>query len=316
MCYYVQSDTIDCPGLDDGAAILFRGAVGREAGCADACPPGGRAAHPRLRPFDGECPIGPSGCGVQRAKAKEKGMALNSCSAPGTVLALVSAAAHAADLGGAVKAVAVLRTSAGPTSPPPRPRPRWVLRRPWGLPALGHDPLSVPVTFHRHEEQATSTSSWATGCRRWRPTSNPTRPTAVGRGGRPTCRAPSSRWRCRPTSPRPALKDFADIAKFTDQLDGKIYGIEPGNDGNQNDPRHDRGQGRSASTASSSSEFSEQGMLAQVERAGRKKPIVFLGWEPHPMNTKFELDLPDRRRRLSSARTSAAPTIYTRARKG
>ncbi len=27
------------------------------------------------------------------------------------------------------------------------------------------------------------------------------------------------------------IKDFADIAKFKDKLDGKIYGIEPGNDG-------------------------------------------------------------------------------------
>ena len=29
------------------------------------------------------------------------------------------------------------------------------------------------------------------------------------------------------------LKTFADIAKFQKQLDGKIYGIEPGNDGNR-----------------------------------------------------------------------------------
>ena len=29
------------------------------------------------------------------------------------------------------------------------------------------------------------------------------------------------------------LKDFADIAKFREQLDGEIYGIEPGNDGNR-----------------------------------------------------------------------------------
>ena len=29
------------------------------------------------------------------------------------------------------------------------------------------------------------------------------------------------------------LKDFADIGKFRDQLDGQIYGIEPGNDGNR-----------------------------------------------------------------------------------
>ena len=29
------------------------------------------------------------------------------------------------------------------------------------------------------------------------------------------------------------LKSFTDIAKFKDKLDGKIYGIEPGNDGNR-----------------------------------------------------------------------------------
>ena len=29
------------------------------------------------------------------------------------------------------------------------------------------------------------------------------------------------------------VKTFQDIAKFKDQLDGKIYGIEPGNDGNR-----------------------------------------------------------------------------------
>ena len=37
-------------------------------------------------------------------------------------------------------------------------------------------------------------------------------------------------------------------------------------------------------------ESSEQGMLAQVDRASsRDEPIVFLGWEPHPMNANFEL---------------------------
>src|SRR3712207_965713 len=31
-------------------------------------------------------------------------------------------------------------------------------------------------------------------------------------------------------------------------------------------------------------------MLAQVERAGRQKNwIVFVGWEPHPMNTKYKM---------------------------
>ena len=37
-------------------------------------------------------------------------------------------------------------------------------------------------------------------------------------------------------------------------------------------------------------ESSEQGMLAAVERAVRdKKPVVFLGWAPHPMNTHFDM---------------------------
>jgi glycine betaine/proline transport system substrate-binding protein len=37
-------------------------------------------------------------------------------------------------------------------------------------------------------------------------------------------------------------------------------------------------------------ESSEQGMLAQVARASdRDEPIVFLGWEPHPMNANFDL---------------------------
>ena len=37
-------------------------------------------------------------------------------------------------------------------------------------------------------------------------------------------------------------------------------------------------------------ESSEQGMLAQVARAEKEGlPVVFLGWEPHPMNANFKL---------------------------
>ncbi len=37
-------------------------------------------------------------------------------------------------------------------------------------------------------------------------------------------------------------------------------------------------------------ESSEQGMLAQVQRADKKEePVVFLGWEPHPMNANFDM---------------------------
>jgi glycine betaine/proline transport system substrate-binding protein len=85
------------------------------------------------------------------------------------------------------------------------------------------------------------------------------------------------------------LKDFADIASFKDQLDGKIYGIEPGNDGNRLILQmiDDDAFGLKGFELV---ESSEQGMLAQVARASRsEQPIVFLGWEPHPMNANFEL---------------------------
>ncbi len=85
------------------------------------------------------------------------------------------------------------------------------------------------------------------------------------------------------------IGDFADIAKFKDQLEGKIYGIEPGNDGNRliMDMIRQDAFGLSGFEVV---ESSEQGMLAQVARANRRgEPIVFLGWEPHPMNANFEL---------------------------
>jgi glycine betaine/proline transport system substrate-binding protein len=85
------------------------------------------------------------------------------------------------------------------------------------------------------------------------------------------------------------LKDFADIAKFKKELGGKIYGIEPGNDGNRlildmikKDAFGLKGFKLVAS--------SEQGMLAQVAKDVKsKKAIVFLGWEPHPMNSNFDM---------------------------
>ncbi len=85
------------------------------------------------------------------------------------------------------------------------------------------------------------------------------------------------------------LKTFADIEKFKDDLHDKIYGIEPGNDGN----RLILGMikdGKFGLKGFDLVESSEQGMLAQVDRAQRRKEaIVFLGWEPHPMNTKYSI---------------------------
>ncbi len=85
------------------------------------------------------------------------------------------------------------------------------------------------------------------------------------------------------------LKSFADIERFAPQLNASIYGIEPGNDGNrlvlQMISRNLFGLGGFRMI-----ESSEQGMLAQVERAIRAhQPIVFMAWDPHPMNMRFEL---------------------------
>jgi len=85
------------------------------------------------------------------------------------------------------------------------------------------------------------------------------------------------------------IADFADIAAQAEALDGKIYGIEPGNDGNrlildmiEQDIFGLKGMDLV--------ESSEQGMLAEVARADKNgEPVVFLGWEPHPMNANFDM---------------------------
>ena len=85
------------------------------------------------------------------------------------------------------------------------------------------------------------------------------------------------------------LVDFEHIADFREDLHNKIYGIEPGNDGNR------LILDMIDKDAFNLKEFelvesSEQGMLAQVARAvSRKEDIVFLAWEPHPMNANFEI---------------------------
>ncbi|MES0827622.1 choline ABC transporter substrate-binding protein [Ruegeria sp. SCP11] len=111
------------------------------------------------------------------------------------------------------------------------------------------------------------------------------------------------------------IKDFADIAAHKDALDGKIFGIEPGNDGNRLIQSMIDGDSFGLS-GFEVAESSEQGMLAQVDRASRKgDPIVFLGWEPHPMNANFEMSY------LTGGDDFFGPdlggaTVYTNTRKG
>ncbi len=85
------------------------------------------------------------------------------------------------------------------------------------------------------------------------------------------------------------ITDFASIAQAKDALGGKIYGIEAGNDGNRliQDMIDKDAFGLGGFQLV---ESSEQGMLAQVERAkDRGEAVVFLGWEPHPMNANFAM---------------------------
>jgi glycine betaine/proline transport system substrate-binding protein len=85
------------------------------------------------------------------------------------------------------------------------------------------------------------------------------------------------------------LKTFADIAKFKDSLAGKIYGIEPGNDGNRLILDMISGD-KFGLKGFELVESSEQGMLAQVQRAvQRNEDVVFLGWAPHPMNVNYKM---------------------------
>ncbi|SAK86283.1 substrate-binding region of ABC-type glycine betaine transport system [Caballeronia catudaia] len=86
------------------------------------------------------------------------------------------------------------------------------------------------------------------------------------------------------------IKTFADIAKHRDELGGTIYGIEPGSSANAKIQKmidtNQFGLGGFKLV-----ESSEAGMLVTVGRAVReKKPVVFLGWEPHPMNIQMKIN--------------------------
>ncbi|WP_426417894.1 choline ABC transporter substrate-binding protein [Aestuariirhabdus sp. LZHN29] len=85
------------------------------------------------------------------------------------------------------------------------------------------------------------------------------------------------------------LRSFADIARYRDQLNGRIYGIEPGNDGNRliQDMIDKDAFGLKGFRLV---ESSEAGMMSEVKRSERRnKWVVFLGWAPHPMNSNFDI---------------------------
>lgn len=85
------------------------------------------------------------------------------------------------------------------------------------------------------------------------------------------------------------LKTFADIHKFREQLEGKLYGLEPGNDSNLNIEKmittNDFELGGFELV-----ESSEQAVLSQLRKSVRSQTwMVFPAWSPHPMNIEFDI---------------------------
>ena len=106
-----------------------------------------------------------------------------------------------------------------------------------------------------------------------------------------------------------------DLAEHAEQFEQRIHGIEAGNDGNEliqqmiDDDAYGLGDWQVIDS-------SEAGMLAELSaRVPNEKWMVFLGWEPHPMNTNFEMAY------LSDADDYFGPnlggaTVYTNTRTG
>jgi glycine betaine/proline transport system substrate-binding protein len=85
------------------------------------------------------------------------------------------------------------------------------------------------------------------------------------------------------------VKSLSDLSSHADKFDKKIYGIEPGNDGNRivlgmiKDPKNHLDGWDLV-------ESSEAGMLSQAEKSMANKDwIVFLGWTPHPVMGEMKI---------------------------
>ncbi|MGM0983804.1 MAG: choline ABC transporter substrate-binding protein [Pseudomonadota bacterium] len=85
------------------------------------------------------------------------------------------------------------------------------------------------------------------------------------------------------------VTSVADLAEHAERFDSSIHGIEAGNDGNQliqqmiDEDAFGLGDWQLIDS-------SEAGMLAELgARVPDEQWMVFLGWEPHPMNTNFDM---------------------------
>jgi len=112
------------------------------------------------------------------------------------------------------------------------------------------------------------------------------------------------------------LKDFSDIAKFGEELDQQIHGIEAGNDGNliiRDMIEKDMfGLGKFELVPSS-----EVAMLAEVQsRVKQKRCIVFLGWAPHSMNERIDMTYLTGSTNETFGPNDGTATVWTNVRKG
>lgn len=85
------------------------------------------------------------------------------------------------------------------------------------------------------------------------------------------------------------VKTFADLDRYADKFDKKLYGIASGSPANESIrqmiAKDEFGLGDWTLV-----ESSEQAMLVQVGRAVKRNQfVVFLGWTPHPMNVQYDM---------------------------
>ncbi len=112
------------------------------------------------------------------------------------------------------------------------------------------------------------------------------------------------------------LKDFSDIAQYADKLDHKIYGIEPGNDGNKI-IKSMIDQNLFGLGGFKLVETSEPIMLTEVKSLVRqKKWVVFLGWAPHYMNSIIDMKYLTGSTEATFGAHNGTATVYTNIRKG
>ena len=160
------------------------------------------------------------------------------------------------------------------------------------LEALGYKPdvqvLSVAVTYESLKKGDTDIFLG-----NWMPLQEPIQKPLVDAGQidvvRPNLEGARIGFAVPQTTYDAGLKTYSDIAKFKDKLGGKIYSIEAGSSANTTILKTIAENGFDLGSFELV-ESSEQGMLAQVQRAiGSGQDILFFGWRPHPMNVRYKM---------------------------